>query len=220
MGLKCQINIFAEIYVFLLFIPLNALLIWNQCLSTAGICLYSDIISTTRNVDLTDFLHSKWDVLLNDFKNFISKMFFFCTRRELAAIRAAPVLCLLSSVQSPPSSEILFSRKINAIKYVYLYLFSEEKKLLLLSALVERFGVSRMQDFWSYFCIVWLTSNSEEIFKRLQMWLNNTQCGQKEGKKFPIFWWDNHQGESSHILFQKKLQMYKQPVLQLHQPAK
>ena len=28
-----------------------------------------------------------------------------------------------------------------------------------------------------------------EITKILQMWLNNPQCGCKEGEKFPIFWW-------------------------------
>ena len=31
------------------------------------------------------------------------------------------------------------------------------------------------------------------------MWLNNPQCGNKEGGKFPFFWQDNHQGKSSHI---------------------
>ena len=29
---------------------------------------------------------------------------------------------------------------------------------------------------------------SDEIFKRLQIWLNNSQCGHKEGQEFPIFW--------------------------------
>ena len=40
---------------------------------------------------------------------------------------------------------------------------------------------------------------SDEINKILKMWLNNPQCGHKEGQKSPNFWWDNHQGESSHI---------------------
>ena len=30
------------------------------------------------------------------------------------------------------------------------------------------------------------------------MWLNNPQCGHKEGEKFPFYWWDNHPGKSSH----------------------
>ena len=29
---------------------------------------------------------------------------------------------------------------------------------------------------------------SDEITKRLQMWLNNPQCGHTEGERFPIFW--------------------------------
>ena len=44
-----------------------------------------------------------------------------------------------------------------------------------------------------------LPIGSDEITKRLQMWLNKPQCGHKEGGKFPNFWWDNHQGKSSHI---------------------
>ena len=32
-----------------------------------------------------------------------------------------------------------------------------------------------------------LLIGSNEIIKRLQMWLNNPQCGHKEGQKFPIF---------------------------------
>ena len=46
-----------------------------------------------------------------------------------------------------------------------------------------------------------LPIGSDEIIKRLQMWLNNSKCGHKEGQKFPIFWWVNHQGESSHMYF-------------------
>ena len=38
-----------------------------------------------------------------------------------------------------------------------------------------------------------------EIIEILQMWLNNPQCQHKEGLKFPIFWWDNHQDEPSHM---------------------
>ena len=44
-----------------------------------------------------------------------------------------------------------------------------------------------------------LPIGSDEITKRLQVWLNNPQCGHKEGGKFQIFWRDNHQGKSSHI---------------------
>jgi hypothetical protein len=44
-----------------------------------------------------------------------------------------------------------------------------------------------------------LPIDSDEITKRLQMGLNSPQCGHKEGRKFPNFWWDNHQGKSSHI---------------------
>ena len=40
---------------------------------------------------------------------------------------------------------------------------------------------------------------SDEITKRLHMLLNNPQCGHKEGNKFPLFWWGNHQGNSSHM---------------------
>ena len=32
-----------------------------------------------------------------------------------------------------------------------------------------------------------LPIGSDETVKRLQMWLNNSQCGHKEGQKFPIF---------------------------------
>ena len=32
-----------------------------------------------------------------------------------------------------------------------------------------------------------LPIGSDEITKRLQMWLNNAQCGHKEGVKFPFF---------------------------------
>ena len=32
-----------------------------------------------------------------------------------------------------------------------------------------------------------LPIGSDEITKRLQMWLNNPQCGHKEGEKFPFF---------------------------------
>ena len=38
-----------------------------------------------------------------------------------------------------------------------------------------------------------------EFIKRLQMWLNNPQCGYREEQKFKICCWDNHQGESSCI---------------------
>ena len=44
-----------------------------------------------------------------------------------------------------------------------------------------------------------LPIGSDENTKRLQMWLNNPQCGYKEGEKFQKFWSDNHQGKSSHI---------------------
>ena len=44
-----------------------------------------------------------------------------------------------------------------------------------------------------------LTISSDEITKILQMWLNIPQCRHKGGEKFPRFWWDNHQGKSSHI---------------------
>ena len=44
-----------------------------------------------------------------------------------------------------------------------------------------------------------LPIGSDEIFKKLQIWLNNPQCGPKEEHKFPIFGSDNHQGESSHM---------------------
>ena len=32
------------------------------------------------------------------------------------------------------------------------------------------------------------------------MWLNNPHCGNRVRQKFPIFCWDNHQDETSHIL--------------------
>jgi hypothetical protein len=32
-----------------------------------------------------------------------------------------------------------------------------------------------------------LLTGSDEIIKRLQMWLNNPQCGHKKGQKFQIF---------------------------------
>ena len=32
-----------------------------------------------------------------------------------------------------------------------------------------------------------LSKGWDEITKRLQMWLNNPQCGHKEGEKFPFF---------------------------------
>ena len=33
-----------------------------------------------------------------------------------------------------------------------------------------------------------LPIGSDEITKRLQMWLNNPQCGHKEEEKFNFFW--------------------------------
>ena len=33
-----------------------------------------------------------------------------------------------------------------------------------------------------------LPIGSDEMNKRLQMWLNNPQCGHKERQIFPIFW--------------------------------
>ena len=33
-----------------------------------------------------------------------------------------------------------------------------------------------------------LPIGSDEIHKRLEMWLNNPQCGPTEGDKFPFFW--------------------------------
>ena len=44
-----------------------------------------------------------------------------------------------------------------------------------------------------------LSIGSDKITERLQMLLIYPQCGHKEGGKFPNFWWDNHQGKSSHI---------------------
>ena len=32
------------------------------------------------------------------------------------------------------------------------------------------------------------------------MWLNNPQCGHKEGEKIPIFWKDYHEDKSSHMI--------------------
>ena len=55
-----------------------------------------------------------------------------------------------------------------------------------------------VDNIFSY-CDSPLPIGSDEIIKRLQMWLDNPQCGHKKGKKFPIFWSDNHQGESSHM---------------------
>ena len=43
-----------------------------------------------------------------------------------------------------------------------------------------------------------LPIGSDELIERLQMWLNNPQCGHKEGHKLTILGWDNHQGESSN----------------------
>ena len=39
-----------------------------------------------------------------------------------------------------------------------------------------------------------LPISSVEITKRLQMRLNNPQCGHKEWEKIQKFWCDNHQG--------------------------
>ena len=39
-----------------------------------------------------------------------------------------------------------------------------------------------------------LSIDSVEIVIRLQIQLNNPQCGHKEGQKFQFFWWDDHQG--------------------------
>ena len=50
-----------------------------------------------------------------------------------------------------------------------------------------------------------LPIGSDKIKKRLLMGLNIPQCGHKEEQIFPIFWWDNHQGESSHVYFFTKI---------------
>ena len=41
-------------------------------------------------------------------------------------------------------------------------------------------------DIFAYYDL-FLPIGSDEITKRLQMWLNNPQCGYKEKEKFPIF---------------------------------
>ena len=43
-----------------------------------------------------------------------------------------------------------------------------------------------MQRFFAYYDSL-LPIGSYEIIKRLQMWLNNPQCGHKEEEKFPYF---------------------------------
>ena len=47
-----------------------------------------------------------------------------------------------------------------------------------------------MQRFFDKFLAYYdspLPIGSDEIIKRLQVWLNNPQCGQKEGQKLPMF---------------------------------
>ena len=63
-----------------------------------------------------------------------------------------------------------------------------------------------------------LPIGSNEITKRLEMWFNNPQCGHKEGEKFPILWWYNHQGTSSHIYsdLEHKSDTWKHYLLQLY----
>ena len=51
-----------------------------------------------------------------------------------------------------------------------------------------------------------LPIDSDEIIKRHQIWLNNPQWGHKEGQTFPFVWWDNHQGNSSHIHVHTKVE--------------
>ena len=44
-----------------------------------------------------------------------------------------------------------------------------------------------------------LPIGSDEITKRLQVWLKNPHYWNKEGEKFTIFGWDNHSGKCSQI---------------------
>ena len=39
----------------------------------------------------------------------------------------------------------------------------------------------------------------DEIINRLQLLLNNPECGHRKGQKITIFWSNNHQGESFNI---------------------
>ena len=85
-----------------------------------------------------------------------------------------------------------------------------QESLNLIAEWMQRFS-------FIFFYILWLASDN--ITKRLQLWLNNPQCGHKEEQKFPIFWWENHFGKFTHILFQGSsflikliLQLLKQTV--------
>ena len=52
--------------------------------------------------------------------------------------------------------------------------------------------VERMQRFFDHIFAYYdllLPIGSDESTKRLQTWWNNPQCGHKEGKTFPNFWW-------------------------------
>ena len=40
------------------------------------------------------------------------------------------------------------------------------------------------------------------------MWWNSPHCRHKEGRKFPNFWWDNHQGKSSHIHLTQRIWIF------------
>ena len=43
-----------------------------------------------------------------------------------------------------------------------------------------------VDNFYPYYDLP-LPIGSDEIIQKLQMWLNDPQCGHKEGQKFPIF---------------------------------
>ena len=58
-----------------------------------------------------------------------------------------------------------------------------------------------MQIFYHVFAFydLRLPIGSDEIIKRLQLLLNNPQCGQRKTQTITIFWLNNHQGESFNI---------------------
>ena len=77
-----------------------------------------------------------------------------------------------------PTRKALKTRSRSELNFL-LFCFFNKKILVLLSALVERFGVSCMWDFLNHIFAYYnlpLPIGSDEIIKRLQMWLNNPQC--------------------------------------------
>ena len=101
-----------------------------------------------------------------------------------------------------PSSQIL-----NQVKKK-LFQFERNGILEKLNQKIKKVWILLLSECKVFFFIIFLHIMTRlylyvqiKSLKRLQMWLNNSQCGHREGQKFPIVWWDNHLGKFSLMLY-------------------